>query len=276
MNVVADWLRDTFSNVAEVKFASREPDSSVIYQPHQADVVVATWMGARFYVYVLHTAPRLRDIRNTLRDNSRNGIGTLFVINQVLLPEDAQTVRVADWLEGLLSLADSWVYGYTIDDDGLSLTQVNFNATPVDHEYYCWHIDDFRVEHVSVRKREISNGVKGEFSIADIASPNYKRRVNYERVNQRFHYKTKATGEIPHSRQNRQPAQGGSPEQLLQYYRMVGVDHTATEAEVKAAFRRQAMQVHPDVSALPRTEAERRIKLLNEAYEFIKSYHGWG
>jgi curved DNA-binding protein CbpA len=36
------------------------------------------------------------------------------------------------------------------------------------------------------------------------------------------------------------------------------------------------MQVHPDVSALPRTEAERRIKLLNEAYEFIKSYHGWG
>ncbi|MCA9915498.1 MAG: DnaJ domain-containing protein [Anaerolineae bacterium] len=56
---------------------------------------------------------------------------------------------------------------------------------------------------------------------------------------------------------------------------MLGVDRTATEAEIKSAFRQMAMKVHPDVSALPRQEANRRIKELNEAYEYIKGFHGW-
>jgi DnaJ-class molecular chaperone len=35
------------------------------------------------------------------------------------------------------------------------------------------------------------------------------------------------------------------------------------------------MQVHPDVSALPRPEAARRFKELNKAYEYLKEVHGW-
>lgn len=272
MNAVADWLSESFKNVAEVKSATREPDSSVIYVSHEADLVVATWMGSRFYVYLIESEPRLRDIRSMLRNNSRSGIGTLFVLNGALVPGDGETVRVPDWLEALLSLADNWVYSYRINEDCLSLVQVNFNETAIAHEYYCWYIGDFKIEHVSVRKREINGGIKGSFSVADIASPSYKRKVNYERVNQRFHYKTKSTQNIPRDR----APKNGSSDLLARYYEMVGVAHNATEAEVKAAFRRQAMNVHPDVSALPRSEAERRIKLLNEAYEYIKDYHGWG
>ena len=41
---------------------------------------------------------------------------------------------------------------------------------------------------------------------------------------------------------------------------MLGVERSASEKEVKTAFRRLAMNIHPDVSALPRQEAERRVK----------------
>jgi molecular chaperone DnaJ len=62
----------------------------------------------------------------------------------------------------------------------------------------------------------------------------------------------------------------------MAYYQMLGIERNASEKEVKKAFRMMALRVHPDVSALPRVEAERRIKELNEAYEYIKDYHGWG
>jgi DnaJ-domain-containing protein 1 len=127
---------------------------------------------------------------------------------------------------------------------------------------------------VTVRKRDISQGnVRGTWHLGDIASPTYKRRINHERANQRFHYRTKYAQDI-----------GGNPnggairardDELAKYYKLLGVDKDASEKDIKAAFRRMAMQVHPDVSALPRQEANRRIKELNEAYDFIKDYHGW-
>lgn len=270
MNAIAHWLSGEFNQAADVKLATTDPDPALIFQPHVADLVVSTWMGSRTYVYLLPTKPRLRDIKGMLKENSRHSIGTFFILDLDLLPEDGTTARVPDWLEGLLHLGDQWVYAYSLTDEGLSLIQVNFNPTTVEHEYYCWYLDDFKIENVSIRKRDIGGNIRGTYTITDIASPTYKRRVNYERVNQRYHYKTRKTEQIPHQRKP-----NTSPEKLLQYYQMIGVRRNATQEEIKTAFRKRALQVHPDVSALPRSEAEKHIKALNEAYEYIKSYHGW-
>lgn len=52
------------------------------------------------------------------------------------------------------------------------------------------------------------------------------------------------------------------------YYETLGVGRTATESEIKAAFRRLARQYHPDV-AKDKRSAEEKFKAINEAYEVL-------
>jgi molecular chaperone DnaJ len=51
------------------------------------------------------------------------------------------------------------------------------------------------------------------------------------------------------------------------YYEVLGVARTATEADIKRAFRRLAREIHPDVSAEP--DADERFKEVVEAYEVL-------
>src|ERR1700694_3902420 len=52
------------------------------------------------------------------------------------------------------------------------------------------------------------------------------------------------------------------------YYSTLGVAKTATEKEIKQAFRKQARKHHPDVNPGDKS-AEGRFKEINEAYEVL-------
>ena len=52
------------------------------------------------------------------------------------------------------------------------------------------------------------------------------------------------------------------------YYATLGVAKTATEKEIKQAYRKLARKLHPDVNPGDKT-AESRFKSINEAYEVL-------
>lgn len=53
------------------------------------------------------------------------------------------------------------------------------------------------------------------------------------------------------------------------YYQILGVDHSAGEDELKKAYRKLAMKYHPDKNPTNKEEAEKKFKLVAEAFEVL-------
>ncbi len=58
------------------------------------------------------------------------------------------------------------------------------------------------------------------------------------------------------------------PVQYKDYYEILGVPRTASDADIKKSFRKLARQYHPDV-AKDKKHAEEKFKEINEAYEVL-------
>lgn len=52
------------------------------------------------------------------------------------------------------------------------------------------------------------------------------------------------------------------------YYKLLGLERTATQADIKSAFKKLAKQYHPDVNP-DNAEAEKKFKEISEAYEVL-------
>ncbi|MBR4681820.1 MAG: DnaJ domain-containing protein [Elusimicrobiaceae bacterium] len=52
------------------------------------------------------------------------------------------------------------------------------------------------------------------------------------------------------------------------YYQVLGIERNASEAEIKSAFRKQAMKYHPDRNP-GNKEAEEQFKKVNEAFSVL-------
>lgn len=53
------------------------------------------------------------------------------------------------------------------------------------------------------------------------------------------------------------------------YYEILEVTKTATESDIKKAYRKHALKWHPDKNPNNQKEAEKRFKEISEAYEVL-------
>ena len=53
------------------------------------------------------------------------------------------------------------------------------------------------------------------------------------------------------------------------YYDTLGITKSATAAEIKSAYRKKALEWHPDKHKDDKEEAERKFKEINEAYQVL-------
>ena len=56
---------------------------------------------------------------------------------------------------------------------------------------------------------------------------------------------------------------------MKDYYNILNIDKTATEDEIKKAYKKLALQYHPDKNQTNKDEAENKFKEISEAYEVL-------
>ena len=254
---VADQIKLRFRGIQDVKFASTAAETTLTSRNHEPDIVVETWMNSRLYVYIFDSAPKPRLIKAVLKQNTNASIGSLFLVDAALLPDDGYYGRLRDWQDDLRVMNMGAIYAFTLDEDGLRLIQVNIDETAQRNVFIVWHTVDFPFDAVSVRRRDYQTNIRGSWYIGDIASTKFKRRISEERACQRFHYRTKQTRTL-----NNMPA-----EQINAAYLALEIEVGAGQEAVKEAFRNLARKYHPDVSQREKDEAEKRFKEVKSAYD---------
>ena len=264
----SDILRNIaarFHAIQDVKLAASGSSAGLIFRGNQPDLIVETWMNSRLYVYIISSPPKVRALRAILKQNTGASIGTLFLVEAELLPGDGYRGKLQDWQDSLRALHLGAVYAYEATDEDVQLLQINMDETSQRNQFIVWHTRDFPCDAVSVRRRDIQSGLRGSWIIGDIASPRFKRRIDEERAQKRFHYQTRQTRALD--------APGA--ETINAAYLALEIEVGAGQEAVKEAFRKLARQYHPDVSAHDKSEAERRFKEVNSAYDQIKSHRRW-
>ncbi len=281
MNVdVKRWLADRFHAIDSVRSArlSRE-DMIAVY----------TWSGVIIYVYVLSKPIKARAIKRILQDNTRIGVGTLLIVDADLVPEDGVQVTPDEGLLALHALFKDKLYTYRQQGDTILIGQVHFKAFNRGDEREVWYGPDVPVSHLPSYRVWISapQSIKGNWLIANFGTEAFWKQADYTAGRSAFrqqqrrssgetHYSTWSNGWNESGGQTYTTPAAPPPEtDLDRSYRQLGLTRAASGDEVKAAFRRLAREVHPDVSNLPKDEAEARFKVIYDAYSLIKSANRW-
>jgi hypothetical protein len=71
----------------------------------------------------------------------------------------------------------------------------------------------------------------------------------------------------PHLRRRRRPPQRRCSGMGMDYYKVLQVERSASDDELKKAYRKLAMKWHPDKNPSNKKEAEAKFKQISEAYE---------
>jgi len=286
--VVRDWLVKKIGQIESVRGSALN---------REGDIVAVTWSATIIHIYLLDELVKPRSLKKIIQDNTRVGVSSLFIIDAALAPSDGVKTSPGDTLLALHMLFKDRLYTYRVDANGQPLIgQVHFKAFGRNDEFEIWYGPNVEINHLPSYRAWIRNpnSLKGDWLVANFGSDSFWRQPDYAAGRDAFRQRmrhtqtyswsktTNGTGRLD-SEEDDQPRSKGAPPprwgirnpKLERSYAELGLTGMATNEEVRNAFRNLARTLHPDVSKLPKEEAERKFKAVSEAYTFIKLTKGW-
>jgi hypothetical protein len=273
------WLSDQLVEIDSVRSARIA---------HEGHIVVQMWSGVVIRVYLVDEPIKARAVKHIVQDNTRVGVGTLFIVNIGIVPADGAKIVPDEGLLALHALFKNKLYTYRIQDGTPRIGQAHFKAVHRGDEREVWYGPDVSIQHLPSYRVWVNapQTIKGNWLIANFGSDTFWKQADYTTGRDAFRREQRRQSAKTNFRFWSNPAwnEGSAfttpasppPEtELDRSYRQLGLTRGASGDEVKAAFRRLAREVHPDVSQLPKDEAEAQFKKIYEAYTYIKSANGW-
>ncbi|NWG16721.1 MAG: J domain-containing protein [Chloroflexi bacterium] len=263
---VQNWLRDHLLRLVSVQRCTLTPPAAAGDPVRQADLTVLTWAGIVVHIHLIDEPLKPARLKRIVEHATGAGINTLFLVDARLLPRPGQRVPADRWYMAVHALSRDRLYAYYLKpDDTPALRLVDF--VPVSRtEVETRGGPAAAVDNLRYFRHTVKYGpVKGYWMLADFEPEAATRSAGF---------RPPAVGSSPPPPERDRPA--APPTRLEASYALLGLPPDATREAVKAAFRRLAFEVHPDVSHLPKAEAEARFKRLSEAYDIIKLAKKWG
>lgn len=274
------WLRDQLVQLVNVQRCQFGHGSAAGAPVREADLVVYLWAGIVIHIHLLDEPIKTNRARKIIESATEIGVPTLFIINRALLPKQGEVIPVDRWYIPFQTLIDDRAYAFSVENNTPRLQQVQFR--PLSRYDLTTHIgvplNISRLRHF--RNTVRSNVFKGAWLLADFESDQSSNAPPITRTDYAaYQYKGPRMSfqDMPQWEKANLPGSNFPPQKskLDLAYETLGLLRSATRDEVRAAFRKLAFEVHPDVSTLPKGEAEARFKMLTEAYEFIRTAQGW-
>jgi len=243
---------------------------------------------------------RIRQIKNLLHDATNIGVGSLFLVHANLIPEDKACTAVDEWVRALHELTHEQLYVYQLERGKPKLFPIHFESIAGTSKCEIHYGPDVHLHRLRFYSRHLKpRFIRGKWLIADFDTPSfwkdndYRHRRVHERAENRkresrdTYWQTWSTGQTwqvadddfrqqsAHAKQSNRASNSPIRNYLERCYNTLGVRSDSSRDEVKSAFRKLAIEFHPDTSSLPTDEAELRFKALTEAYDYIKTANDW-
>lgn len=284
------WLASQIININSVRHCVIKPED-VRDPDRDPSMIVYTWSSTLIHVYLFTQLPRLRIMKRILSEDTRLGVGSLFILDDDLLPPDGDRFTPDDTLTSLHALYKDKIYTYWVEEDAPVIGQVHFKVFGRADQTEVWYGPNVNIAHLPSYRIWLSTptSIKGTWLIANFGTEAFWKKSDVNATRDKFrkkHHHNKSftwqyawSGSTTWADTSGEKVEPPPPKptssKLVQSLSLLGLSENPTFEDVKAAFRQMARELHPDVSELPKEEAETRFKLINEAYTYIKTTNRW-